>query len=120
VVRDVLASYINAGDLFVAMSDRTNAANPLFEAMICAKPCVVLDTGATSEVIRHAHNGWLIPEAHPERLGATLIEVLSDWPRALEVGERALEWARAHIPTYEERQRMEVALVEEAAREGMG
>jgi glycosyltransferase involved in cell wall biosynthesis len=117
VDRDVLASYLNAGDLFVAMSDRTNAANPLFEAMLCAKPCVVLDTGATSEVIRHGENGWLVPAEHPERLGATLVEVFADWPRALEVGTRALEWARAHIPTYEERQRMEVAVVEEAARE---
>jgi len=120
VPRERLGDFINAGDVFVAMSDRTNAANPLFEAMLCAKPCVVLNTGGTAEVIEDGVNGWLVPESRPEELAPILVRVLSDGPRALAVGKRALEWAKANIPTYEERQRLEVSVVEEVVRAPRG
>jgi glycosyltransferase involved in cell wall biosynthesis len=106
----------NACDVFVAMSDRTNAANPLFEAMIAGRPGVVLDSGATSDVIEHDVNGWLVPEAYPERLSAVLSAILGDGSRISEVGQAARRWAVEHIPTWKERQRMEVEVVEEVVR----
>ncbi len=112
-----LGDYINACDVFVAMSDRTNAANPLFEACLSGKPPVVLNTGGTGRAITHGVNGWLVPEANPEALGPMLLEILADPDRVAEVGRAALEWARANVPTIEGRQRMEVDIVEQAVRE---
>lgn len=112
-----LAEYIHACDVFVATSDRTNAANPLFESMLSGKPGVLLDTGETSRAVTDGENGWLVPEDAPERLGDVLVGVLDDPERLARVGERARAWALANIPTYTERQRMEVALVEQAVEE---
>jgi glycosyltransferase involved in cell wall biosynthesis len=99
------------------MSDRTNAANPLFEAMICGRPGVVLDTGATSRVIDDGVNGWLVPEAEPEALGPLLARLLGEPSCLRETGARAREWALKHVPTWSERQRMEVEIVERAVAE---
>jgi len=120
VDRENLSDYVNAGDVFVAMSDRTNAANPLFEAMLCAQPCVVLDTGGTSEVIADGENGWLLPESRPEMLGPTVLSVLDNPDEARARGGRARDWALENIPSLEERQRMEVALVEQTVRDAGG
>jgi len=116
VEREDLGDWINACDLFVATSDRTNVANPFFEASICGKPSVLLATGATPRVIRHGENGWLVPPAHPEALAPLLTELLDDMDEIVAAGVRARAWAVEHVPTYERRQEMEVELVEEAAR----
>jgi glycosyltransferase involved in cell wall biosynthesis len=118
--REDLVRCVGACDLFVAMSDRTNAANPLFEAMLCGKPGVVLDTGDTAKVVTDGENGWLVPETHPERLGEILAGVLDDTGAIARAGASARAWAVANIPTYEERQRMEVEIVEQAVREHRG
>ena len=120
VVRAELPDYLNSSDLFVAASDRTNASNPTFEAMICALPVVLLDTGRTRELVEDGVSGFLVPEAEPERLGETLVRVLDDGARAREVGLRAREWALTHLPTPEERQRQEVRWIEELARVAPG
>jgi len=118
VDRDHLGDYMNACDVFVAMSDRTNAANPLFETSLCAKPPVVLDTGGTSAAVTDGVNGWLVPESAPEQLGEVLRRVLDDPDERRRVSEGALRWARANIPSYRRRQEMEVDAVACAAREG--
>lgn len=117
VPQDRLGHYLQAADVFVAMSDRTNAANPLFEAMLCARPCVVRNTGRTADVVRDGENGWLIPEDEPSNLATVLHTVLSDPDRARRVGEAARAWALEHIPTWKRRQEMEVEVVERAVRE---
>lgn len=116
VERDQLGDWINACDLFVAMSDRTNVANPFFEASICGKPSVLLATGGTPRVIDHGTNGWLVPEDRPEALGPLLVDILRDLPGVRRAGAQARAWAVEHVPTYERRQEMEVELVEEAVR----
>ncbi len=117
VDREHLGDYLNAGDVFVAMSDRTNAANPLFEAMLCAHSCVVLNTGGTSRSVQDGVNGYLVPEDRPEELGPILSRVLDAPDERREAGRRAREWVLANIPSLDARQRLEVALAEETVRE---
>lgn len=115
VDRTELPTYLNVADVFVAASDRTNAANPTYEAMICARPVVLLDTGRTRDLIEDGVTGVLVAE--PRGLGPALAALLADAARAARIGSQARAWALAHLLTPEERQALEVELIERAAEE---
>jgi glycosyltransferase involved in cell wall biosynthesis len=111
VHRDQLYKYFNLGDIFVGVSDRTNANLPPIEAMSCAKAVVALNTGGTRHLIDDGVNGILVdPSRWMEDLPGQLIGLLRNpvWRRQL--GENAREKILREIPTLEERQRMEVEM----------
>lgn len=109
--RRELYKYFNLGDIFIGVSDRTNANHPPIEAMVCAKPVVVLNTGGTRTLIEDGVTGILIdPASWPEDLPRAVVALLRDPERRRRLGEAAREKILREIPTYEERQRMEVEM----------
>jgi glycosyltransferase involved in cell wall biosynthesis len=107
--RDELYKYFNLGDIFVGVSDRTNANLPPVEAMSCAKAIVVLNTGGTRHLIDHGVNGILVdPARWTEELPRALVDLIRDPDRRRRLGEAAREKILQVIPSLEERQRMEV------------
>lgn len=119
VPRERIAPYLNLGDIFVGVSDRTNANIPPIEAMSCAKPVVALDTGGTRALIRDGIEGILIdPERWKDELPRAIAGLVRDPARREAMGQAGLARVRELIPTLEDRQRMEVDLAVEVVREG--
>jgi len=115
-VPDMADAYALAS-VFIALSDRTNMGNPLNEAMISGVPVVVLNSGTTAEVVHNDVNGVLLEPCDLPRLGNILIGLLNDPARMRRLGEQGRRDADAELPTLEERQAMEVSVVERAVEE---
>lgn len=115
--REELVDYYRAADVFVALSDRTNVSNSLHEAMISGLAVVALNTGTTGDVVRNGENGVLLEIADLARTHEVLLALLADNERRLALGRRAHESADSRLPTFEERQAMEVSVAERAVRE---
>jgi glycosyltransferase involved in cell wall biosynthesis len=112
--RDTLAAVYASSDVFVTLADRTNASNPLYEAMISGLPAVALNTGRTADFIQEGVTGMLIEPADLARLPSVLIGLLRDDERRRSMGSAAREDADRRFPTIEERQDMEAELAERA------
>jgi len=117
LTRDELPDVYAAADAFVTLSNRTNVLNPLHEAMIAGLPVVALDTGGTSEIVRNGETGVLVRVGALGDLPRVLTDLLSDRELRRSLGRAAHRSADERLPTYEERQAMEVEIVERAARE---
>jgi glycosyltransferase involved in cell wall biosynthesis len=90
--RDLPAWYRTAA-VSLSLLDRTNASNPVFEAMACGRCVVALDAGTTREVIVPDRTGVLVSHEDLPRLGSILADLLEDEPRRESLGEAA----RAHV-----------------------
>lgn len=118
VPREVLARHINGADIFVGVSDRTNANLPPIEAMTCGKPVVALDVGGTRSLVDDGVTGLLIDAARwRTELPRALVALIRDPARRAALGAAGREKVLREIPTLEERARMEVELVVERVRE---
>jgi len=105
-----------AADVFVTLSERTNVLNPLHEAMISGLPVVALNTGRTAEVV-DGRTGILLERRDLPALSGVLLDLLGDDGRRRSLGDAARESADSRLPTIEERQRMEIDVVERAVEE---
>jgi glycosyltransferase involved in cell wall biosynthesis len=113
-----LPGYFGLGDIFVAVSDRTNANLAPIEAMCLGKPVVALATGGTRELIRDGQDGVLVePGAWRSALPRVLIDLIGDPQKRRDLGDAARERVERMIPKQEERLRMEVDLCVQAVRE---
>jgi glycosyltransferase involved in cell wall biosynthesis len=117
VSHDDLPGIYAASDVFVTLADRTNAFNTLYEAMLTALPVVALDTGSTSDFVEDGDTGVLLSEDELPNLPRAILGLLSDKARARALGEAARARMDETFPTIEERQLMEVEVVERAVRE---
>jgi glycosyltransferase involved in cell wall biosynthesis len=117
VSHDDLPGIYAASDMFVTLADRTNAFNTLYEAMLSALPVVALDTGSTSDFVENERTGVLLPMDALSGLPRVILDLLSDEVRARSLGEAARARMDETFPTIEERQAMEVEVVERAVRE---
>jgi phosphatidylinositol alpha-1,6-mannosyltransferase len=118
VSREELPRYFNLGDIFVGVSDRTNANLPAIEAMSCAKPPVVLDVGGTRDLVEDGETGILVDGANwRTELPRALTSLIRDPAGRERLGCAAREKVLQEIPTIEERQKMEVELAVRAVRE---
>lgn len=117
VPHEQLPAVYRSATLFVTLSDRTNAFNPLFEAMLSGVPVVALDTGSTGEEIEDGKTGVLIGIDDLPRLAETVVGLLNDEPRRRAMAEAARVRACDRVPSIEERQEMEVRIVERVVEE---
>jgi glycosyltransferase involved in cell wall biosynthesis len=115
--REDLHKYFNTGDVFLSLADRTNGGNPTVEAMFCARCVVVLNTGGTAKLVQDGKTGLVLEPDRLEELPGTILSVLKDPALRRRLGEAAREWVAPQVPTIEERQRMEVEVVERAVME---
>lgn len=117
VSHDDLPTVYASSDLFVVVGDRTNASHPLYESMLSALPVVALDTGRTADFIQSNQTGVLLSPEDLSNLPRVILDLLTDEARARSLGDAARAWASEMFPTIEERQAMEVGVVERAVRD---
>jgi glycosyltransferase involved in cell wall biosynthesis len=79
--------FYDALDLF-AMPSRTDSFGIVYlEAWANGKPVVAASAGGVVEVVRHQHNGLLVPFGDVDALARSLDRLLSDLPLARRLGE---------------------------------
>jgi len=84
-----VAEYLCASDLFVSCSDSEGFGLSLVEAMAAELPCVSTSVGVAPEVIRHGHNGWLVPVRDPAALSAALDQAIAQRSQLPSIGAAA-------------------------------
>ncbi|MBN1680343.1 MAG: glycosyltransferase family 4 protein [Anaerolineae bacterium] len=72
VPRDRLALYFRAVDYTVLYSGYEGLSHTLLESLRAGTPVIASDKGGNPEVVRHDHNGLLVPYADPDALVETL------------------------------------------------
>lgn len=71
--------FLRAIDVFVLSSTEAEAfPRAVLEAMACAKPVVVADTGGTREAVDEGRTGFVVPPRAPAALSARLCTLLRD------------------------------------------
>jgi glycosyltransferase involved in cell wall biosynthesis len=88
VLRDV--------DILVLPSRYEELGSVLLEAMSAQVPIVASATGGIPELIRHRHNGLLVPPGSPSALATAVRELMADPPLAATLAVRAHQQARAY------------------------
>lgn len=111
-----MADWYRLSDVVLSLLDRTNASNPVFEAMACGRPVVALDVGTTASVVRPGETGLLIPREDLPRIGKQVAALLRDVETRRRQGEAAARRIRALLPDLGTRWEHEVDLLEAAAQ----
>ena len=90
VAREQLVAYYQSAWLVVSGSLAEGWGLSLTEGASCATPCVATDIRGHRSSVRNGHSGVL---AAPERLGATIADVLGDPARLEQLRTGAVAWA---------------------------
>ncbi len=117
VSHDDLPGVYASSDVFATLADRTNAFNTLYESMLSALPVVALNTGRTADFVDAGRTGVLLSLEELPNLPRVILELLQDDARARSLGDAARAWMDETFPTIEERQTMEVEVLERAVSE---
>ena len=113
-----LPSWYRLADVVLSLLDRTNASNPVQEAMACGRCVVARDVGSTAEVVRDGETGILIAPEEENRLPQVLAELAAAPERRAALGRRAHGFIRELCGTVGERMQREVEVVVAAAPNG--
>jgi len=116
VRHDELPDWYRSADVVLSLLDRTNAANPVFEAMACARPVVALDTGTSRRVVRDGETGLLFAPDQIEAIGPDLAALVDQPERMQAMGEAGRRWIPRLVLPMRERLAFEVDVLERAAR----
>lgn len=82
VARDRMPLYFRAADYFVLYSGYEGLPHVVLESLLAGTPVIASDKGGNPEVVRHQHNGLLVPYADPDALSAAVDEAFSGDMRA--------------------------------------
>lgn len=115
-----LPDWYRLADVVVSLLDRTNASNPVFEAMACERCVLALDVGTTAEVVRHGETGVLIPPGEEasvvSAVAGELLALASEPTRREALGRAARPHVLTLCGTVEGRMRREIEVIEAVAR----
>lgn len=78
ILNTEIATYMRAADYFVLYSGYEGLAHTLLEALYAGVPAIASDRGGNPEIIRHGHNGLLVPHPDTDALIAALQTAFTD------------------------------------------
>ena len=93
VANDRLPVYYAAADVFAAATVADNLPYTVLEAMACETPVVASRVGGIPEQVEDTKTGLLVPARDVRALGAAILALLRDEPRARCMGRAARERA---------------------------
>lgn len=111
-----LADWYRCSDVVLSLLDRTNASNPVFEAMACERCVVALGVGTTAEIVRDGETGVLISPEREAELPVVLAELIRDRDRRLAIGRKARPFILEACGTVKTRMEKEMSVIERVAR----
>jgi len=115
VSHDSIFSYLLHAYIFVSMNALSSISNPVIEAMAMGKPVIALNTGSTSDLVKHLENGILIePDRgnEVEELSKYVLLLLHNESLCQKLGNAARDYILKEWPDWEDRVETEVALYE--------
>ncbi len=113
-----LPQWYRTASVVASLLDRTNAANPVFEAMACRRCVVALDAGTTRELIVPGRTGVLIRREDLPKLGDVLADLLENDEQRNELARRGSMHVRKLILDPRARMDLEISILMDAIREG--
>ena len=75
---EALKQLYNEATVYVMPSIVEGFGMTLLEAMACGCPVIVTDSGGAIDIIRHNHNGLLIPYGNAKQLAASISRIMMD------------------------------------------
>jgi glycosyltransferase involved in cell wall biosynthesis len=116
-----LPAWYRSATCVLSLLDRTNASNPVFEAMACEICVVALDTGTTREVVVPDRTGILVSTEDLPALGDILADLIRDDARRLALARAGRAHVRGLLLDPAARMDQEISIllqvIEEAGRE---
>ena len=97
---------MRSSDVVTSFYEVSNVGNVLLEALQLGCVVVARDTGATSTLITHGVNGFLIPEQERQAIqafDAITSRLLKKEGLSAEISKNALDWAAGNIVDWKER-----------------
>ncbi len=92
-----IRAYYQCADIFVMPSFHEGISNSVLEAMACALPVVATAVCGNIDLVRHNHNGLLVPPDDAPALAAALDELLEDPDRARKIGTQGKHSAQGQF-----------------------
>lgn len=111
VPHDALPAWFRTATIALSLLDRTNASNPVFEAMACGRCVVAVDAGTTREVVVPDETGVVVAREDLASLGDRIADLLLDEPRREAMGAAGRRHIRTLVLTPAERMRFEIDLL---------
>ncbi len=94
-----IRDYLSTADVLLLPSETESFGLSALEAMACEVPVIATRVGGLPEVVRDGETGYLVSVGDTEAMAERALEMLSDQPRRLAMGERGREWACAQFNT---------------------
>lgn len=87
--QDQVSGYLRAFDIFVLPSLSEGLSSAILAAMASSLPVIATDVGGIPELIRHGHNGLLVPAGDAQALAAAIRHLSAHPDEAREMGRRS-------------------------------
>lgn len=84
-----VSRYLRAFDIFVLPSLSEGLSSAILAAMASSLPVIATDVGGIPELIRHGHNGLLVPPGDAQALAAAILRLSVHPDEAREMGSRS-------------------------------
>ncbi|MGD8779513.1 MAG: glycosyltransferase family 4 protein [Ignavibacteria bacterium] len=84
-----LINKLKEAHIYVMPSHIENSPNNLCEAMILGLPCIGSFAGGTGSLLKHGEEGMLIQDGDPWMLAGSIIELIDNRQKAIEMGKNA-------------------------------
>ncbi|WP_260736868.1 glycosyltransferase family 4 protein [Tunturiibacter lichenicola] len=81
-----LREHLTAADIFVLPSRSEGFSNAIVEAMAASLPVVATDVGGNAEAVQDGVSGIIVPSEDVAALSAAILHLLSDAPKARQMG----------------------------------
>ena len=86
--------------------------NPVFEAMICGKSVIALNTGDTKNLIKDNETGILLDPSKIGELSKVILDILRDDVKRGKIGTNAQRFMNEEWPSWDDRVNYEIDLIE--------
>lgn len=95
---DLITQLLQA-NIYVATSHIENSPNSLCEAQILGIPCIATNAGGTGSLMEDNKEGIIIQDGDPFVMAGAIVEMISDYKKAITYGENARKTAlKRHDP----------------------
>lgn len=113
-----LPRWYRTATVVASLLDRTNASNPVFEAMACERCVLALDAGTTRELVVPGRTGILITRMDLPRLGDLIADLIENETQREDLARAGRGHIRAMLLDPPARMDLEIGILLDAIREG--
>lgn len=110
--RQEIFEFLNISDIFISMNEQSSMSNTVYEAMICGLPVIARNKGTTTDLITDGENGLVIDDNNLSQLPQIVYGLLNDEEKRKAIGLNGRKLMLDEWPTWEERVKQEVDLIE--------